>query len=328
VGAPRLPARMEERIKTVAQVRTPSMAQVQRSVFRAGSAHSVATCHGCLRTFSLGRPRVGRLHTGAVAACGGTIPRLAVSRAPAAMAKRAAKRLAPVCRSAGARAPAQERQRHPFHSSAVLPVSAYARAVCSVLGLRCAIGCRLRSFVSAGGARCGAMAGFADGLRSPVRTRAAGLRHRPLPAGVGTAIRGGGAAAARCHRLGAQDIERASGQGWPRASASASACCGGGIPAVLAAAIANPIRAVVRWANRADRAPAFSDRHPGRHRPRLPSRRSCGPVWHPSASPPRLFASGATTKEIADLLGHRLVATTDRYTQADDLRALAQPWPR
>lgn len=42
----------------------------------------------------------------------------------------------------------------------------------------------------------------------------------------------------------------------------------------------------------------------------------------------RLFASGATTKEIADLLGHRLVATTDRYTQADDLRALAQPWPR
>lgn len=42
----------------------------------------------------------------------------------------------------------------------------------------------------------------------------------------------------------------------------------------------------------------------------------------------RLYARGATTKEIADLLGHRLVATTDRYTQVDDLRALAQPWPR
>lgn len=41
----------------------------------------------------------------------------------------------------------------------------------------------------------------------------------------------------------------------------------------------------------------------------------------------RLFACGATTKEIADLLGHRLVATTDHYTQADDLRPLAQPWP-
>ena len=41
----------------------------------------------------------------------------------------------------------------------------------------------------------------------------------------------------------------------------------------------------------------------------------------------RLFARGATTKEIADLLGHRLVATTDHYTQADDLRPLAQPWP-
>lgn len=42
----------------------------------------------------------------------------------------------------------------------------------------------------------------------------------------------------------------------------------------------------------------------------------------------RLFARGATTKEIADLLGHRLVATTDHDTQADDLRPLAQPWPR
>jgi site-specific recombinase XerD len=41
----------------------------------------------------------------------------------------------------------------------------------------------------------------------------------------------------------------------------------------------------------------------------------------------RLYARGATTKEIADLLGHRFVTTTDRYTQTEDLRALAQPWP-
>lgn len=41
----------------------------------------------------------------------------------------------------------------------------------------------------------------------------------------------------------------------------------------------------------------------------------------------RLHAHGATTKEIADLLGHRLVATTDHYTQTDELRTLAQPWP-
>jgi integrase len=41
----------------------------------------------------------------------------------------------------------------------------------------------------------------------------------------------------------------------------------------------------------------------------------------------RLYGRGATTKEIADLLGHRLVATTDHYTQTDDLQPLAQPWP-
>jgi site-specific recombinase XerD len=41
----------------------------------------------------------------------------------------------------------------------------------------------------------------------------------------------------------------------------------------------------------------------------------------------RLYAHGATTKEIADLLGHRLVATTDHYTQTKDLRVLVQPWP-
>ncbi|MBI3340196.1 MAG: tyrosine-type recombinase/integrase [Chloroflexi bacterium] len=42
----------------------------------------------------------------------------------------------------------------------------------------------------------------------------------------------------------------------------------------------------------------------------------------------RLFAHGATTKEIADLLGHRHVTTTDRYTQTNDLRRLAQLWPK
>jgi integrase len=41
----------------------------------------------------------------------------------------------------------------------------------------------------------------------------------------------------------------------------------------------------------------------------------------------RLYARGATTKEIADLLGHRLVATTDHYIQTKDLQPLAQPWP-
>jgi len=41
----------------------------------------------------------------------------------------------------------------------------------------------------------------------------------------------------------------------------------------------------------------------------------------------RLYTRGATTKEIADLLGHRLVATTDHYTQTKDLQPLAQPWP-
>jgi integrase/recombinase XerD len=61
--------------------------------------------------------------------------------------------------------------------------------------------------------------------------------------------------------------------------------------------------------------------------------RRCGFVgWHGThrlrhSFATRLYARGATTKEIADLLGHRLVATTDHYTQADDLRPLAQPWP-
>jgi integrase/recombinase XerD len=61
--------------------------------------------------------------------------------------------------------------------------------------------------------------------------------------------------------------------------------------------------------------------------------RRCGFRWfgthrlrHSFAT--RLYAHGNTTKEIADLLGHRLVATTDHYTQVEDLRALAQPWPQ
>lgn len=43
----------------------------------------------------------------------------------------------------------------------------------------------------------------------------------------------------------------------------------------------------------------------------------------------RLYARGANMKEIADLLGHRLVMTTERYAQVDPdgLRALVQPWP-
>ena len=41
----------------------------------------------------------------------------------------------------------------------------------------------------------------------------------------------------------------------------------------------------------------------------------------------RLFARGCTLKEIADLLGHRRIATTERYTQAKDMRFIAQPWP-
>ncbi|MFA5264539.1 MAG: tyrosine-type recombinase/integrase [Opitutaceae bacterium] len=43
----------------------------------------------------------------------------------------------------------------------------------------------------------------------------------------------------------------------------------------------------------------------------------------------RLYAHGANMKEIADLLGHRLLMTTDRYTGVDshDLRSLVLPWP-
>jgi integrase/recombinase XerD len=43
----------------------------------------------------------------------------------------------------------------------------------------------------------------------------------------------------------------------------------------------------------------------------------------------RLYARGANMKEIADLLGHRRVMTTERYAQVDlhGLRALVQPWP-
>jgi integrase/recombinase XerD len=43
----------------------------------------------------------------------------------------------------------------------------------------------------------------------------------------------------------------------------------------------------------------------------------------------RLFSRGATLKQIADLLGHRWVQTSRRYTHLDlkGLRALARPWP-
>jgi site-specific recombinase XerD len=43
----------------------------------------------------------------------------------------------------------------------------------------------------------------------------------------------------------------------------------------------------------------------------------------------RLFSQGATLKEIADILGHRWVQTSRRYTHVDleGLRALARPWP-
>lgn len=44
----------------------------------------------------------------------------------------------------------------------------------------------------------------------------------------------------------------------------------------------------------------------------------------------RLMRHGANLKEIADLLGHRLLKTTNIYTHtgADDLRPLVRPWPR
>ncbi|HEX9742008.1 MAG TPA: tyrosine-type recombinase/integrase [Nitrospiraceae bacterium] len=44
----------------------------------------------------------------------------------------------------------------------------------------------------------------------------------------------------------------------------------------------------------------------------------------------RLYARGVDLKQIADLLGHRHVVTTTRYTQTDvtALRVLVQPWPR
>ena len=43
----------------------------------------------------------------------------------------------------------------------------------------------------------------------------------------------------------------------------------------------------------------------------------------------RLYAHGANMKEIADLLGHRLLMTTDHYTSvaSQELRSLVQPWP-
>ncbi len=44
----------------------------------------------------------------------------------------------------------------------------------------------------------------------------------------------------------------------------------------------------------------------------------------------RLYARGATLAQIASLLGHRCLESSNRYTQTDlqSLRALAQPWPK
>jgi site-specific recombinase XerD len=43
----------------------------------------------------------------------------------------------------------------------------------------------------------------------------------------------------------------------------------------------------------------------------------------------RLFRHGADPKQIADLLGHRGLGSTDTYVQADltALRTLVRPWP-
>jgi len=62
--------------------------------------------------------------------------------------------------------------------------------------------------------------------------------------------------------------------------------------------------------------------------------RRCGFPWYGThrlrrCFATRLYAHGANMKEIADLLGHRLVTTTERYAQVDPsgLRALVRPWP-
>jgi integrase/recombinase XerD len=62
--------------------------------------------------------------------------------------------------------------------------------------------------------------------------------------------------------------------------------------------------------------------------------RRCGFPWYGThrlrrSFATRLYARGANMKEIADLLGHQLVTTTERYAQVDHdgLRALVRPWP-
>jgi integrase/recombinase XerD len=62
--------------------------------------------------------------------------------------------------------------------------------------------------------------------------------------------------------------------------------------------------------------------------------RRCGFPWYGThrlrrSFATRLYARGANMKEIADLLGHQLVTTTERYAQVDPdgLRALGRPWP-
>jgi integrase/recombinase XerD len=62
--------------------------------------------------------------------------------------------------------------------------------------------------------------------------------------------------------------------------------------------------------------------------------RRCGCSWYGThrlrrGFATRLYAGGANLKEIADLLGHRFVTTTERYAQVDPdgLVALVRPWP-
>lgn len=56
----------------------------------------------------------------------------------------------------------------------------------------------------------------------------------------------------------------------------------------------------------------------------------CGTHWLRRSFATRLARQGAGIKQIADLLGHRMLKTTAIYTHANtrDLEALVRPWPR